>query len=156
MITKVLSWWLGRALSGTFFVCIGFNNNYFTFNHPLFKWCPSPRGVIFLFSFGAPSSLLESSIEASWGVCSCYESPCFLNANFDLFRNHYYFTSFSSSGFVLSLFRFFDGIPIRNRFGFFFKHVHVDTHPFSSPFNWRAFRHGFWTPSRYIWPKGLS
>jgi hypothetical protein len=152
---KVPFWWLGGALGGTFFVHINLSN-YFTFNPPPFKWCPSPISVIFLFSLGAPSSLLESNIKASWGICLCYEGPCFLNANFDLFRNHYYFTSFSSSGFILTLFRFFDGVLTKNRLGFFFRHVHIDIHPFSSPFNWRAFMHGFLTPSRYIWFKGLN
>jgi hypothetical protein len=38
--------------------------------------------------------------------------------------------------------RLFDGVPIKNIFGFFFKHIPVDIHPFNSTFNWWAFRHG--------------
>jgi len=53
------------------------------------------------------------------GVCSCYEGICPFSTNFDLFKNHYCFVSFSSSRFVLAMFRFFDGIQAKGKLGFF-------------------------------------
>ncbi len=110
---------------------------------PLFKWCPSLGGFIFFFPFSAPLFSLKFSPRVSWGVCSCFKALHPLGASFSLFKDHYYFTSFSSFRFVLALFNFFDGVSTRSRLGFFFRHVQINFHPFSSPFSWKAFMHNF-------------
>ncbi len=140
---------LGKTLDGAFVVHIGLNG-YFTFSPPLFKWCPSFGGPIFLFPFGAPLLLSKSSHRVSMGVCSCCEGFRSLDTNFNLFKDHCFFTGFSSSRFILAMLKFFDGVLIRNIFGFFFRHVQDDIHPFDLPFNLSAFRHGIQTTLGFI------
>jgi hypothetical protein len=115
----ILCWQLGGASSETFVACTSLND-YFTFSPPLFKWCLSLKTFILFFPHEAPSFSLESSLRASKGLCLCYEGPCPSRANFSLLNNHYCFTSSSSSRFVLALFKFFDGVQARGKFGFFF------------------------------------
>jgi hypothetical protein len=50
-------------------------------------------------------------------------------AGFDLFKGHYYFTKVSSSQFVFSIFKFFNGILAKSRLGFYFKQVYVSICP---------------------------
>jgi hypothetical protein len=38
-----------------------------------------------------------------------------------MFKDHYCYVGFSSSRFILAMFRFFDGVLGRNKFGFFLK-----------------------------------
>jgi hypothetical protein len=100
--------------------------------------------------------LLEFKFKASRGICSCCKGLCPLGSSFDLFIDHYFFVSFSFFKFIFVVFRLFDGVPIGNIFGFFFKHIQVDIYPFNSTFNLWAFKHGIRTPLRFIWPKGLN
>jgi hypothetical protein len=83
------------------------------------------------------------------------QGPLPLGASFDLSKNHYYFVGFSSSEFILAMFRFFDGIPTKNKFNFSFGHVQVDIHPFNPPFNLKAFKHNIRTFLRFMLPKGF-
>jgi hypothetical protein len=57
------------------------------------------------------------------GVCSCYESPHPPRFNFNLFKDHYFFACFSSFIFILAMFKLFDGIISKRKFGFLFRHV---------------------------------
>jgi hypothetical protein len=119
---EVSFWQLEKTLNGTFIAHIGFNG-YFTFSPPLFKWCPSFGGPILFFSLRAPLFSSKSNHRVSRGVCSCYKGLFPLGPSFSLFKDHCFFMGFSSSRFILAMFKFFDGILARNRFGFFFKHV---------------------------------
>jgi hypothetical protein len=89
----------------------------------LFKCCFSLLGFILLFPPGASSSSLEFSPRANKGLCLCCEDPCPLNADFGLYKDHYYFANFSSSRFILAMFKFCNGVPTKNKLGFYFKHV---------------------------------
>jgi hypothetical protein len=124
---------LGGVSNRTFVAGIGFNDYFISI--PPFKWCLSSKTFILLFPLGTTSSLSKFSPRVSKGVCSSYKGPCPLNANFGFSRDHYYFACFSSFKFVLAMFRFFDGIIVRSKFGFFYKHVQVGIHPFNSPFS---------------------
>jgi hypothetical protein len=119
---KDFLWQLKGILGGTFVAHTGLSN-CFTFGSPLFTWCPSFRGPIPFFSLGALSFLSESSPRVNKGVCSCYESPHPPGPNFNLFKDHHFFASFSSFIFILAMFKLFDGIITISRFGFFFRHV---------------------------------
>jgi hypothetical protein len=101
----------------------------------MFKWCPSSRAFILLFPFGTPSSSSKFSPRANMGVCSCYKGLHPPNTDFNLSRDHYYFACFLSFEFILAMFRFFDEVIVISKFGFFFRHVQVDIHPFNSPFS---------------------
>jgi hypothetical protein len=52
-----------------------------------------------------------------------HKGPCSFGPNFNFFQDHYFFVGFSSSRFILAMFRFFDGILSINKFGFLKKHV---------------------------------
>ncbi len=125
---------------------IGFNG-YFTFSPALFKWCLSFGGPILLFPFEAPLFLSKFSHKVSKEICSCCKGFCPLGPSFNLFKDHYFFTSFSSSRFML---KFFDAVLTKNKCGFFFRHVQDDIHPFDSPFNLWAFKHFIQTPLGFI------
>jgi hypothetical protein len=108
---------LEGASSGTFVVCTS-PNDYFTLA-PFVQMVPFPRAFILSFPLGAPSFSSQFSFKVTMGVCLCYEGLCPFTTNFDLFKNHYYFASFSSSRFVLAMFRFFDGDQASGKLGFF-------------------------------------
>jgi len=143
---KGFFWWL-REVSGGTFVAHTCLSKCFTFD-------PSYSNIAFLLK--APLFLLEFNPNANKGVWSCCESFCSLGPNFGLFKDHYFFAWFSSSKFILVMLRFFNGVWAKKKFGFFFKHVQVDIHPFGSPFSWWAFKHGIWTPLRFIWPRRFN
>jgi len=117
---------------------------------------PCSNGALLLeapsfFSHSGPHCFCQSlTIGVSRGICSCYEGFCSFGPNFNLFKDHCFFTSFSSSRFILAMFKFFDGILTKNKFGFFFKHVQDDIHPFDSPFNLWALKHGIQTTLGFI------
>lgn len=129
---EVFCWQLRRVLTKKNVTCIG-HISYFTFSFCLFRWCPSLGAFILLFPPKAPSFSSKFNLRMSVGVCLCYEGPCPPCANFNLFRNHFYFASFSSFKFVLAMFRLFDGIIAKSRRIFSIQHVQVSIHPFNSP-----------------------
>ncbi len=117
MTSYFFCWQSGGASRKTFITHTS-HSSYFTFSWPLFRWCLSIKAFIVFFPFGAPSSSSKFSPKVSREVCSCYERPCPLGTNFNIFKDRHCYASFSSSGFILAMFRFFDGVPTRNRFGF--------------------------------------
>jgi hypothetical protein len=114
---EVICWRLKGILTKTFVTCIGCGG-YFTFSTSLFRWCPSLGAFIPLFPPWAPSFLSKFSLKVSMRICLCYKGPCPPCASFNLLKNHFYFVSFSSFKFVLTMFRFFDGILDKSRWIF--------------------------------------
>jgi hypothetical protein len=66
------------------------------------------------------------------------------------------FINFSSFEFTLAMFKFVDGMSTRSKLGIYLRHLQIKIHPFNSPFNWKAFKLGIWTPLKFVWPRGLS
>jgi hypothetical protein len=106
-------WRLGSGYEGLFIMIKKiFKLNILFSIPPPFKW---------RLSFKGPKFSLKSSFKANKGVClfcKGFQPPC---PNFGLFRNHCFFEDYSSFEFILTMFKFFDGMLAQSRFRFFFR-----------------------------------
>lgn len=133
MLTKVFFLRLGKALRSTFVVHTS-PNNYSTFGPHLF------RCALLLEAPSSSSHLGPHRLRQSLTLWLIKEYDCVTKAftpcpNLGFFKDYCLFINSSSSKFILAIFKFFDGILTKRKFGFFFKCVQVDIHPFNSPFN---------------------